>query len=1151
MATNNDDKNLSSRSRFGSRNDNTKSIKGNKETEYELMNIDVKKAERDIKQIFKTATDELSKFQKQQEAQTKKLVDNTQKSYQNMFNNITKNYEKSMSNLSAKNASNALGGGSSSSRSSNGSNQKDRLTDKLDSLVEDFKKNSMGSLNDSRFSNELSNRIGDQINKNFENGLKGLSKDIDSRTIRSNKALTDQFSKLTDSQVKGMDKLNKLTPVLKGAEIAFNGITVVLNKWLDRFTSGMNKITSTYEATYTKVSVVTDINQKNYQDWQNETVKVLQEQGLDNNVTITQVMTELSDITSKGITDMQKASDMAMRNTVNQIINPFVDTASDAYTDLQNKFGTKFTDNITGMSQYLADIAGSNRVFKSSIDDVLTTLEPVALASEKELMSGQEYAIVEQLVNSGMMSEREAVSLVSQASKVVSDQYGALTSGNVPQAVAVATGNANNMTDAIMSMLGTAASNGSSITNPIAKGAFNNAFGIGDWANQATDFAEIFSEAEEASNNALSTTLEDSYEKALGQFAGDQNNTAEQLKSNYAENASTWLATFKEAYPDWYSFLETIAKGITTLVSLWVADKAVSGISNLLGGGGSSAGGGILKGIGGKLAGAGNTIGSGLMDVGLAVNPSSSSIAGSMATGAATTLGAAAVIGGGAALGANGISNVVSDFQNGDVNEGTALSGLQGAAGITAAGAGIVAGGSAIAGGAGLAGGIAAAATNPVGWIALAIGGIALLGKVAYDSANSYKAAGENVEKEFNSMKMTLQDEIDQREDYLSEIKDDLDDQDTIEQARSKLIESGLLTEEEINEARTANKDSLEKLTDKYLAETGRLSDDANDLMDKYKDIDKENANNTMKSIKDWYDKNKNVENQTNFDTMYDMVEAVMQDENLSKLSEKDQEFAKKQWSKIQEKDRNGNLKQADLEWFLDRGTNGHLFYDTVEGSDLENFTRRAQNNGASIEKYSDLDASKITEYILPLQNLLSDEDATKDQAEAALKNAKNAGMERSKYSEIQEVMDKFGIESYKTGLDYVPSDDYVANLHEGESILTKDASEVLRSFGSGISKKSGLVSAISRMFNIATDPLKNIVGQGSSDNTEENSSSKEIVDAIYYQTTVLEKAINNINTSNSQQSAIAGAMKNATGMISLKTNYDNNMINLTPVMST
>ena len=1130
MATNNDDKNLPSRSRFGSRNDNTKSIKGNKETEYELMNIDVKKAERDIKQIFKTATDELSKFQKQQETQTKKLVDNTQKSYQNMFNNITKNYEKSMSNLSAKNASNALGGGSSSSRSSGGSsNQKDRLTDKLDSLVEDFKKNSMGSL-DGRFSNELSNRIGDQINKNFENGLKGLSKDIDSRTIRSNKALTDQFSKLTDSQVKGMDKLNKLTPVLKVAEIAFNGITVVLNKWLDRFTSGMNKITSTYEATYTKVSVVTDINQKNYQDWQKETVKVLQEQGLDNNVTITQVMTELSDITSKGITDMQKASDMAMRNTVNQIINPFVDTASDAYTDLQNKFGTKFTDNITGMSQYLSDIAGSNRVFKSSIDDVLTTLEPVALASEKELMSGQEYAIVEQLVNSGMMSEREAVSLVSQASKVVSDQYGALTSGNVPQAVAVATGNANNMTDAIMSMLGTAASNGSSITNPIAKGAFNNAFGIGDWANQATDFAEIFAEAEEASNNALSTTLEDSYKKALGQFAGDQNNTAEQLKSNYAENASTWLATFKEAYPDWYSFLETIAKGITTLIGLWAADKAVSGISNLLGGGGNSVGGGILKGVGSKV---GSVASKGASAVGSGL----SKLGGGLATGSTGTVASGLAVAGGAlaggAMAVKGGMDVYNDIQSGNVNAGTAMSGVGAVGGAVGAGAMLALG-----------------ASNPVGWIALAIGGIALLGRAAYDSANSYKAAGENVEKEFNSMKMTLQDEIDQREDYLSAIKDDLDDQDTIEQARNKLIESGLLTEEEINEARTANKESLEKLTDKYLAETGRLSDDANELMDKYKDIDKDNANNVMSSIKDWYDENKNIENQTNFDTMYDMVEAVMQDENLSKLSEDDQEFAKKQWSKIQEKDRSGKLKQADLEWFLDRGTNGHLFYDTVEGSDLENFTRRAQNNGASIEKYSDLDASKISEYILPLQNLLSDENATKDQAEAALKNAKNAGMERSKYSEIQEVMDKFGIESYKTGLDYVPSDDYIANLHEGESILTKDASEVLRSFGSGISKKSGLVSAISKMFNIATDPLKNIVGQGSSSDITENNSSKEIVDAIYYQTTVLEKAINNINATNSQ-SAVAGAIKNATGMISLKTNYDSNMINLTPVMST
>lgn len=1146
MATNNDDKNLPSRSRFGSRNDNTKSIKGNKETEYELMNIDVKKAERDIKQIFKTATDELSKFQKQQETQTKKLVDNTQKSYQNMFNNITKNYEKSMSNLSAKNASNALGGGSSSSRSlgnSSPSNSRtDKLASQLEELTKEFRENSIGSLNKDRLtSNRFSSALEDKINKTFETGLNKLTKGVKDESIKSSRALKSEFTKLTDAQIKGMDKLNKIAPIL---ESVADGINKVLENWLDRFKTGMNNITSTYESTYSKVAVLTDINQENYQNWQNDTVKTLQQQGLDNNITISNIMEKLSDVTERGITDMQKASEIALQNSITKSITPYLDVTTDAYTDLQMRLGTKFVKNMEGVGKAVSDSVGQQRFINKNLDTMISQLEPVSINAKSDVFDKQfaeQAAILEGLVAQGVMTSSEAENVKQKVYSLSLDQYGTLQNGSAADIVTLSKmyekgiDPSSDISSTLQEYLTTASgmmdmadrsgATGTLYGNIVGENLIGNS-AAAFWNKDMTDMlGGIFDDAEEA-GNSLSTASDTLREN----LTNDKYNTATQLKSNYAENAVTWLATFKEAYPDWYTFLGSIASGIKTLVTLWVADKAVSGISNLLGGGGSSTGGGILKGVGSKV---GSVASKGASAVGSGL----SKLGGGLATGSTGTVASGLAVAGGAlaggAMAVKGGMDVYNDIQSGNVNAGTAMSGVGAVGGAVGAGAMLALG-----------------ASNPVGWIALAIGGIALLGRAAYDSANSYKAAGENVEKEFNSMKMTLQDEIDQREDYLSAIKDDLDDQDTIEQARSKLIESGLLTEEEVNEARTANKDSLEKLTDKYLAETGRLSDDANELMDKYKDIDKDNANNVMSSIKDWYDENKNIENQTNFDTMYDMVEAVMQDENLSKLSEDDQEFAKKQWSKIQEKDRSGKLKQADLEWFLDRGTNGHLFYDTVEGSDLENFTRRAQNNGASIEKYSDLDASKISEYILPLQNLLSDENATKDQAEAALKNAKNAGMERSKYSEIQEVMDKFGIESYKTGLDYVPSDDYIANLHEGESILTKDASEVLRSFGSGISKKSGLVSAISKMFNIATDPLKNIVGQGSSSDITENNSSKEIVDAIYYQTTVLEKAINNINTTNSQ-SAVAGAIKNATGMISLKTNYDSNMINLTPVMST
>lgn len=42
----------------------------------------------------------------------------------------------------------------------------------------------------------------------------------------------------------------------------------------------------------------------------------------------------------------------------------------------------------------------------------------------------------------------------------------------------------------------------------------------------------------------------------------------------------------------------------------------------------------------------------------------------------------------------------------------------------------------------------------------------------------------------------------------------------------------------------------------------------------------------------------------------------------------------------------------------------------------------------------------------------------------------------------------KKGVPSHATGLDYVPHDDYLANLHEGEIILTKSAANAYRELG-------------------------------------------------------------------------------------------------------
>lgn len=1149
MATNNDDKNLSSRSRFGSRNDNTKSIKGNKETEYELMNIDVKKAERDIKQIFKTATDELSKFQKQQEAQTKKLVDNTQKSYQNMFNNITKNYEKSMSNLSAKNASNALGGGSSSSRSLGNSSPSNSRTDKLASqlkeLTKEFKENSIGSLNKDRLaSNRFSSALEDKINKTFETGLSKLTKGVKDESIRSNRVLKSEFTKLTDAQVKGMDKLNKIAPIL---ESVADGINEVLKNWLDRFKTGMNNITSTYEATYTKVSVLTDTNQKNYQNWQNETVKVLQQQGLDNNVTISSIMEDLSRVTRDGITNMQEATEISLQNSISKSIAPYLDTTTEAYQDLQLKFGTKFVNQMDGIGKAVSDQVGSSRYIAKNMDSILSEIEPIAQNAINDQFAqqfGEAAAMIDAAVANGDMTLAQANELKSMTMEAM-DPIKALQSDNLAVKEFAATASEEDFKDisTVTEKVGENLAKWGSLSrgqDPRARGALGQAIGVDTmsftWNPLETDEWNKAVESGRSIGN-----VEEIGKELQENFKNDQYTTASQQKANYAENASTWLATFKEAYPDWYTFLGGIARGIETLVKLWVADKAVSGISKLLGGGGNSAGGGILKGVGSKIGSVASkgasAVGSGLSKLGGGLATGST---GTVASGLAVTGGALA----GGAMAVKGGMDVYNDFKSGDVNAGTAMSGVGAVGGAVGAGALLALG-----------------ASNPVGWVALAIGGIALAGREIYDLATQTGDISDELEKQTDSRVRNLEQQNKEEEKNLEVFKGQLEQEQDIDKQKKMLAEAGIASEEELQDEQYNNREALIELTKQYIESAKQLNEQETDAFKELEKIQNEQQNDISKKMFEILDKNyKDMTDEDKAaagDFAREYYENLQEKASAGTLSE-DEEW---RYNKINEAISKGdidlyddNFTSKELDFVMHKGSNS-TSNDIVRSmlADQDFVTSLTGNesvrNSLGTGIYGRMDTAQVAQLITEAANAENETEARN-----ALDSMKELGATLDNIGEnnkktIQDVMTKWGFESFSKGTDYIPYDGYPALLHEGESVLTSGASEVLRSFGSGISKKSGLVSAISKMFNIATDPLKNIVGQESSSDVSESSSSKEIVDAIYYQTTVLEKAINNINTSSSQ-SAVAGAIKNATGMISLKTNYDSNMINLTPVMS-
>ena len=860
----------------------------------------------------------------------------------------------------------------------------------------------------------------------------------------------------------------RLNVAAQGLQLAANTLKSVGQMFLGLFKQGIANQSNAYENSFTNISVRNGTTRSQYYGAQSRVNNILGDMGLRENIATSQVQDMWNTLASEGIKvdlEDQKTTTQAIETILTNQIVPYLDMSS-AYMQKLANDNPNLMKQVRGIGTSIQNVEGSNVVANEYLQDMMTNLSPMGELAQQEL--GLQYADtlgqLENLRNQGL-SDSQIGELYSKIKGMVEDPYNTISNGDTLGRLTFSQMMANNedMHDS-SAWLNYLTQNLDYLSSGVGKGNRSN-LTAGIYANSLGGSASLWDTFNSKDINAIQSIIAGDRASsgvniaaniATSAFTTDQNQTNKTLQNITLENLMNELSVVNQWMGNWTN----------------VIVGAIQGIGNiLLGVAGAKLGSSILSGkASGLLGKAGSAIGTGLSNAGSTL--SSVGITG----GAATALGAAGVTAGIAGA-AYGISTGIGQLQEGETGLGVTN----------------IAGGAAMGVGAGM-----LLASNPVGWVVGAIGGAALLGARLYESANAYKEAGKVVEKEFNNVADSLQEEYDTREDNLYRIKENLQDSDTLEQARSELISSGLLTEEEINEARTANKESLEALTDKYLEETGRLSDEANNLLDKYSDIDAQNATNVMGSIKDWYDEYKNVENETNFDTMYDMVKAVMESENFSNLSESDQEFAKKQWNVIQTKKTEGTLDQADLEWFLDRGDNGHLFYSTVSGQALEDFTRRAQNRGAGVDKYNDIDANLVSQYLLPVVQA-----ETKEEAETALKNAKAAGLSRSTYSEIQETMDKFGIESYRQGINDVP-EDQLAVLHQGEAVLTASTANELRNLTDTYRETATQSYNIDAIIQNQTSALITkmneiirVITTGVGTSTTENTASNKLYDAM------------------------------------------------------
>lgn len=794
----------------------------------------------------------------------------------------------------------------------------------------------------------------------------------------------------------------------------------------------MLKQANVYRDTYTNVSVRTGINRQTYYDNQWNLNNRLSSLGLRDNVRSSEVQTMWNSLANTGMNESQMFA-TAIDNVVTNKIVPYLDTTSQEFNLLNTRLNNDFVKDIRGINKANLEIAGNNYVTESLLNTIIDKVQPMSDEALQNLALGS--TEITSFVNTLMSKGYDRDTAVSYATKYFQAQeYGdqMLSSGSTADKLFMADIMTNpnlnlyDLDDAtnIMALYGNRAlefagnlggyssSINGVVTNMVAHGL---GYTYGDFSNAYKLLDEGLTFTDIANNTSLTPAQISAYSnQATSTFASGQNQTIEELQSVTLENFMNELAVMYETLGLTGPIIVSAIEGLGNILITWLGANL---IGKFFGGSGS-----------GLLGKVGSAIKTGAGKVGTAAKTGLSAVGnGNMLAGA----GNLASVAGGAYLGYQGFSNMASDISNGEFNFGTGLSTAQGIAGTTAA----VAGGTAI--GASLLGasGVAAAA-GPIGWAALAVAGVAAVGKAMYDASHNYEAAGKIVEQEYISVKQTMDEEYTARENFLYNIRENLKNEKDIETTRQQLIQSGILSEEDMQEAQNLSKDKLVELTDQYIKSTKAFNEVSQEILNEYSVKSQDEANTTTKSIKDWYEQNKNNKNDTNKDIMKSMVYATVEVlKNKETLTDDEQWFLDEYNKNISK----GRTAQKDWEWLLDKGSNLSVLFNNVSGQNLENLSVSMKNRGASITTYDYTDPNLVAQYLTEIVQA-----GNKEEAQEALAAAKQAGLDKDKYHQIGETMEKWGIDSYRQGINNIP-EDQLAMLHQGEAVLTASTANELR----------------------------------------------------------------------------------------------------------
>lgn len=770
-----------------------------------------------------------------------------------------------------------------------------------------------------------------------------------------------------------------------------------------------------------------------------------------------EVFPAITEAVQKGFTT--DAEDIAISNAIDKKIMPWLETSSETWVQMQYNMSDEALLRYKSDQLMLQATQEGNRLLQNGVisqitDSILPSLDNiVANTTEVEDLNDEMYAKVMYLMNDMGYSKQEAIKAVNKEIEAYQNPFKALTSGDTGDKLL-----------AIDNLWGT----------DLVGNFASSMIGSG-WAGSGAffDLTGLASGGETRTERGLLTYagMESAQNKYIKQYGLDKDNseqydisklleytTATQQHDNTKQNlaadavfdknlqvhgidlAALQLNELKEI-KTW------LITGLSVMLLTKLTDKLTDGfIKNVLskfkGGGASSSGGNILGNIGGKL-------GSGLM-------PGAGSVPGAgklgfMSSGTGAILGSTAGVAAGALIAKEGFEGIHEANQV--INDKSSLNSeiesakfSKGASGV-AAGAGI-AGAGAI---------LALGASNPIGWIALAVGGLALGAKAINDHVNRLSGLSEQYEAHGEELKSAFQKEQQTRIEESAFLKQSILSAKTDKEAQNEVINSGLLSEKT---ARDLTSKELSTLTTEIIKTESAITALGNAAIDAKTKVAKEEAQQQTKDVlDDTYNNIKSLLGSDNVvkqgDAEYAQIKAMFEGMASSIINDEERKLMQEQLNTMFAE---GEFDLAELDVLMNKGgTWRSMWHTTIDrkrnfydyAMDVESanaYLGIIDGNGSydlgdvTIDQNTAAWQVSMDEWYKTYNN--SSDTATKEAAKNKFLDIWNTNIKpntdyyeylQPKYKSKAEAM---GITGFKLGSTYIPSD-MIAMLHAGERVLT------------------------------------------------------------------------------------------------------------------